>query len=138
MLLKMSALLVLALMFLIPNDSFAQRRRGNRVVVRGPRRAAVVVNLPGDHTRIVVGKREFFYSRGIYYRTGPRGYVAISAPIGARIQVLPDGYTTVRIGAGSFFFYYGTYYRFDPVEKEYVVVNPTEAPQPPPVYDHMA
>ena len=128
---KSLGLAVMIMLMLIPNDSFAQRR-GGRVVVRQRRRAAVIVDLPREHERVVVGGREFFYSRGVYYRTGPHGYVTIAAPLGARVRMLPAGYTTVTIGGGPFFFYYGTYYRFDPVAKEYIVVNPAEKQEPVP------
>lgn len=101
----------------------AQRMRGG---MRVHRHAAVVVNLPREHVRLLVGGREFFYARGVFYRTGPRGYLAIAAPIGARIKILPEGYTSVVIGGGTFYSYYGTYYRYDPVEKLYVVTNPPE------------
>ena len=106
----------------------AQRRRG---VVRVRRHAAVIVTLPRERTKVRVGGREFYYSRGVFYRTGPRGYITVPAPIGARIRVLPDGYSTVTIAGGPLFAYYGTYYRYDPVDKSYVVVNPPGKDQAP-------
>ena len=144
----MLALLAL-LMLSITQDAMAQRndqrlRRRHpvhRVVVHPARvrRAAVLVELPHDNVRIVVGRDEYFYSRGVYYRTGPHGYVTIAAPLGARVRFLPEGYTTVMIGGGPFFFYYGTYYQQDPVTKEYVVVNPngTANAPPPATFDRL-
>ncbi len=99
----------------------AQRRWG---VVRGHRGAAVIVTLPPGRTRVMVGGREYFYYRGLFYRSGPRGFFAVPAPIGARIGILPDGYTTVTIAGGPLFLYSGIYYRYDPADKSYVVVNP--------------
>jgi len=96
------------------------RERGDRRA----RRSAVVVSPPRERTRVVVGSREYFYARGVFYRSGPKGYVAIRGPVGARIKTLPVGYLSVQIGGAPFFLYYGTYYRLDPVAKEYVVVAP--------------
>jgi hypothetical protein len=121
--------------FISPN-ALAQRRRAE---IRPHRRAAVLVNLPHEHVRMLVGGREFFYSRGVFYRTGPRGYVTIAAPIGARIKVLPEGFSSVTIGGAPFFLYYGTYYKYDPVEKVYVVANPPapDASHAPPALDRL-
>jgi hypothetical protein len=107
----------------------AQHRRGEERV-RG--RAPVVVNLPAERTRVIAGGREYFYTRGIFYRPGPRGYIVTRGPIGARVRMLPPGYVTLQIGGGPFFFYYGTYYRLDPARRDYVVVaQPEGAPAPP-------
>jgi hypothetical protein len=138
---SVTAMFLLALMLLPVNESFAQRRGGMERNVRRERpRSAVIVNLPREHQKVVVGGREYFYGGGVFYRSGPRGYAAIAAPIGARIKVLPAGYTTVTLAAGPLFLYYGTYYRFDPVERDYVVVNPDEKPDvpPPQTLDHIA
>jgi hypothetical protein len=76
----------------------------------------------------------------MFYRTGPRGFVAMAGPVGARIKVLPEGYVSVRVGGGPYFVYYGTYYQYDPAAKEYIVVNPPatpSAPEPAPVLDRI-
>ncbi len=109
--------------------ALAQRRRVER---ENRRRGEMVVPLPRERARIVVGGKEFFYSRGIFYHTGPRGYVAIRGPVGAHVAALPVGYVTIRLGAAPIFLYYGTYFQFDPVQKDYVVVNPpADAPAQP-------
>ena len=110
-----------------PGETIAQRRA---TVVR---RRAEVARLPREHIRVMVAGKEFFYARGVFYRTGPRGYVTIAAPLGARIRVLPIGYVTVRVGAIPYFYYYGTYYQFDPAAKVYTVVNPPAAENTPAV-----
>ena len=104
-----------------PPDLVAQRRERQRRTARPP---AVVVNPPSERTRVVVGSHEYHYAHGVFYRVGPKGYVAIRGPIGARIRTLPVGYVNIVIGGAPFFFYYGTYYQFDPVANEYVVVSP--------------
>jgi len=124
---KIMFMLLGALMIAQSSELLAQRRR-DEVRVRGG--ARVVVNLPRERTRVLVEGREYFYSRGIFYRSGPSGYVVMRGPIGARVRVLPAGFVTLRLGGGPFFFYYGTYYRFDPVRREYIVVPPPpDAPQ---------
>jgi hypothetical protein len=44
---------------------------------RRTRQAAVVVNPPGERTRVVVGTKEYHYAHGVFYRPGPKGYIAI-------------------------------------------------------------
>jgi len=106
-----------------PGETIAQRRGSERRVTV-VRHRAEVTRLPRERTRIVVGGREFFYARGVFYRSGPRGFVTVAAPLGARIRVLPVGYVTIRVGAIPYYHYYGTYYQFDPVAKVYTVVSP--------------
>jgi len=110
-----------ALVVIQSPDLLAQRKERK---TRKPRPAAVVVNPPSQHTRIVVGSKEYHYAHGVFYRTGPKGYIAVRGPIGARIRTLPVGYFSLQIGGAPFFFYYGTYYRFDAPSQEYVVVPP--------------
>jgi len=115
-------------------EAFAQRR-GSEGRTRS--RAPVVVNLPSEHARVIVGGREYFYARGMFYRSGPHGYILTRGPIGARVRVLPPGYITLQIGGGTFFSFYGTYYRFDPRLREYVVVEPPPGVTPPQDLDRL-
>jgi hypothetical protein len=116
--------LVAIAMVLQPDETVAQRR----VIVT--RHRAEVARLPRERTRVVVAGKEFFYSRGVFYRSGPKGYVTVAAPSGARIRVLPVGYVTIRIGAIPYYYYYGTYYQFDPASKVYTVVSPPAGASP--------
>jgi hypothetical protein len=43
--------------------------------------------------------------------------------IGTRFNFLPHGYITFRIGNFRFFAYQGTYYRYDPVYRNYIVIE---------------
>jgi hypothetical protein len=104
-----------------PTDLFGQRKERVRRRTRPP---AVVVQPPAERTRVVVGSAEYHYAHGVFYRAGPKGYVAIRGPIGARIKTLPVGYVSMTIGEAPFFFYYGTYYQLDQPTNEYVVVPP--------------
>jgi len=111
---------LLAFLLLFGGKNLSAQRR-ERV---GRKRSPDVVVLPRERTRVVVSGREYFYSKGVYYRSSGRAYVAIPGPVGARIRVLPAGYTVVRVGVTPFFLYYGTYYRFDAPTRQYVVVAP--------------
>ncbi len=102
--------------FLLPPASgtaFAQQRRppaqerpraqpGPRPQARPrpqvPRRGTIIRTLPTRHSRIVIRGGTYFYWGGIFYRTGPGGYVVVSAPVGAVIGVLPPGYVRVYVG----------------------------------------
>lgn len=111
-------ILVGVAILLQPGETIAQRR------VTVVRHRVDVTRLPRERTRVVVGGREFFYARGVFYGTGSKGFVTVAAPLGARIRVLPVGYLTARIGAVPYYYYYGTYYQFDPAAKVYTVVGP--------------
>ena len=119
--------------------SYAQRHR--RDIGRGAREVGVVGVAPRGMARIVVRGQEFFYAEGKYYRHGPKGYVAVAAPVGARLAVLHPGFASFRVGRLPFFVSFGTYYRYDPAVRMYVVVQPPpnapppQAPAPPLTYD---
>ena len=121
---------VLTGLLLQPVTVYAQREKGR---TRTERHESRMVAPPRNRERMVVGGREYYYSRGVFYRSGPRGYVTIRAPFGARVRALPRGFVTVRIGGRAFFLFGGTYYNYDPGARVYVVVQPpAEAPPPPP------
>jgi hypothetical protein len=103
-----------------PDAKDQHRQRGRERA----RRPVLVVTPRADHTRVVVGRKEYSYAHGVFYRPGPKGYMAIRGPIGARIKVLPAGYLTFVVGGAPYYFYFGTYYNLDPVRHEYVVVAP--------------
>jgi hypothetical protein len=119
-------------MLIQPGETIAQRRERQKRVTM-VRHRTEVARLPRENTRIVVAGKPYFYSRGVFYRTGPRGFVIVAAPLGARIRVLPLGYVTIRIGAIPYYYYYGTYYQFDPAAKVYTVVSPPAGANAPPV-----
>ena len=61
---------------------------------------------------IVGGPRggRYWYSGGVWYNSGPRGFVVIGAPIGAFVPVLPPYYTTVYFGGVPYYYANDTYY----------------------------
>lgn len=82
----------------------------------------IVVTLPIGHTTIVVGGTSYFYFGGVYYRSGPNGYVVVAAPVGAQLVAPPPGHTVIIVSGRSYYYYYGTYYVWDPLLGAYVVV----------------
>ena len=53
---------------------------GFDVVASALTMGAVVASLPYGHTTVVVGGAPYYYYDGIYYRSGPAGYVVVPAP----------------------------------------------------------
>ena len=94
-----------------------------RVVVRHPipRYGRVVVNLPTKHRKVVVGRHDYFFHHGVFYRQGPGGYLVVRAPIGAVVATIPYGYLTFVVGNLTYYYYGGIYYRHVP--SGYVVVE---------------
>jgi hypothetical protein len=64
-----------------------------------PHYGSVHRHLPSDTFRFFLGGIPFFYIGGVYFQSGPGGYVVVTPPIGARIQVLPEGC--------SYFYFHG-------------------------------
>jgi hypothetical protein len=100
--------------------SFAQRHRSTTPTRS---RSVVITHLPQSHITVKHTGSSFIYSRGVYYRRHPHGYVVVRPPFGLRIRALPFGYTTFSVGAVPYYYYYGTYYSYDPVSKVYVVCD---------------
>jgi hypothetical protein len=104
-----------------------------------PSRGYAVHDLPRE--RIVVNgpRGRYFYSGGIWYSGGPRGYVVVGAPIGLFVPVLPPYYTTVWVGGAPYYYANDSYYAWRESDSQYEVVAPpdeqaasTDAPPPPP------
>jgi Family of unknown function (DUF6515) len=83
----------------------------------------VVVKHHNKYREVVVKDRHYFYREGYFYNRGPKGYVRIAAPMGARITLLPHGYKIVRVHRLRYYVFGGIYYRFLPHERVYVVVR---------------
>ncbi len=47
-------------------------------------------SLPVGVISLHLGGAMFYYHSGTYYRSGPKGYVVVEPPVGARVRVLPD------------------------------------------------
>ncbi len=115
-------IIIIALMIALVSTSSAQtrgieRHRGARV------RERVVVRQPVNYKEVIVSNKHYFFRNGIFYERRHIGFVAVVAPIGARIAVLPLGYKAVRIRRTKYFFFGGVYYKFLPQERVYCVVQ---------------
>ena len=108
-------------LFLLPNSINAQSRKFHkeRTKVRRER----VVKHKVVYKEVIVKKNHYFYREGYFYNKGPKGYIKVVAPIGARITLLPHGYKIVRVHRVKYYVFGGVYYRFYPREKVYVVVK---------------
>ncbi len=104
---------------------------------RKPHRAGGIYPHPGFHVRVLpkghrtvhVGPLEYLFLDGIFYRTGPGGYVVVAAPVGAVIRSLPAAAVMVTIGAITYHIYAGVYYQEVP-EGYRVVAPPVKTAKP--------
>jgi hypothetical protein len=103
-----------------------------------PERGYVMRDLPRDRVFIEGPRGRFFYSGGVWYSPGPRGYVVVGPPVGVFVPVLPPYYTTVWVGGAPYYYANDAYYIWRDSDQQYEVVAPpdeqvatTEAPEPP-------
>ncbi len=82
--------------------------------------------LPSPYVRIVVGGIPYFYAYGTFYRPYDRGYIVVSAPIGAVVATLPAGYIAFSMGLDTYYFVNHTYYVWDEPRDGFVVVPKPE------------
>lgn len=103
-------------------------RRHERRAVRSHRndrwrdRRHVVKRLPWGYKRAWYERRPYFYSRGMFYRPDPGGFLAVRGPVGAIVLSLPFGYERLWFNGTRYYAYGGTYYRRVP--SGYAVVAP--------------
>jgi hypothetical protein len=116
-----AVLFLSAVLLVLPGSANAQNREYHRERVKDRRERIVRRNV--EYREVIVKKRHYFYREGYYYNRGPKGYVKIVAPIGARITLLPHGYKIVRFHRVKYYVFGDVYYRFYPREKVYVVVK---------------
>jgi len=82
-----------------------------------------VTVLPHSYIRLNVHGHPFFYWSGIYYRPYNRGYVVVSAPVGAFVRTLPIGFIAFSIGVATYYYVNDTYYLWDDEIESYRVVK---------------
>ncbi len=104
-----------------------------------PARGYYFHDLPRDRIIVTGPAGRYWYSGGVWYSSGPRGYVVVGAPLGFFVPVLPPYYTTVWVGGAPYYYANDTYYVWRESSQEYEVVAPpdenmasTDAPAPPP------
>jgi uncharacterized protein YgiM (DUF1202 family) len=67
--------------------------------------------LPHGSRVIRAGKKDYVIHRGHFYRKEPRGYVAVSIPVGSVVASLPGGFLSVTIGGVNYWHADGVYIR---------------------------
>lgn len=104
-----------------------------------PSRGYYVHDLPRDRVYVRGPRGPYWYSGGVWYSSGPRGYVVVGAPVGLFVPVLPPYYTTVWVGGAPYYYANDSYYIWRESDQQYEVVAPpdenaasTDAPPPPP------
>src|SRR5215468_9686999 len=60
-----------------------------------PERGYYVRDLPRERIIVDGPRGRYWYSSGVWYSYGPRGYVVVGAPVGVFVPALPPYYTTV-------------------------------------------
>jgi Family of unknown function (DUF6515) len=104
-----------------------------------PGRGYAVRDLPRDRYVVEGPRGRFYYTGGVWYSYGPRGYIVVGAPIGLFVPVLPPYYTTVWVAGAPYYYANDTYYVWRDSDQQYEVVAPpdeqaasTDAPPPAP------
>jgi len=107
-----------------PANAVRAAQRHNKKRFASPRivrRGHVTQRLPRGYKRVWFDESPLFYSFGVFYQSGPAGFIAINAPVGIVVASLPAGYRTVWVGGSTYFVYGGVFYRR--TLAGYVVVN---------------
>ena len=101
------------------NKRWKKKRRviSPRVISHGH----TVRKLPRGYKRAWYKKTPYFYSRGVFYRPGPSGYIVVKAPIGAIVVSLPVGNQRIWVDGSSYYVYGGIFYKRVP--KGFVVAQ---------------
>ena len=86
-------------------------------------RKETVVKVRENYREVIVKDKHYFFREGIFYERGPKGFAAVTAPLGARIDILPVGFRIVHVRRVKYYLLRGVYYRFLPRERVYVVVK---------------
>ena len=85
-----------------------------------------VANLPNGRTGIRVGRNNYYYHGGNFYRPRHSSYIVVAAPIGARVHSLPRGYVSFGIGSRHYSYVNATFFLWDRERSEYIVVEEPE------------
>jgi hypothetical protein len=68
-------------------------------------------NLPAGYARLIRGDETFYFSRGVYYKRKPHGFVIVKPRVGFSVAVLPSGYKTIRDSGATFYSFNNVRYR---------------------------
>ncbi|MDX9709101.1 MAG: DUF6515 family protein [Trichloromonas sp.] len=112
----------------LPAEARADRRhhssqrweeRAPRAVKQAPYRVPAKHYRGHEHVR--VGKHDYYHRNGRFFRPGPKGLIAVRAPIGAIVAGLPVGFSMVISGGTNYYQAGGIYY--NRVPGGYMVVD---------------
>ncbi len=78
--------------------------------------------LPPGYESIYVGGTPYYYDQGVYYESGPSGYVVVTPPVGAAVPALPPGAEAVPVGSTVYYYAGGAFYQQQP--QGFMVVTP--------------
>lgn len=115
---------ILSLVLAVPTAQTQASHKSSHRNVHFPVVGHEVRTLPRGSRSIQVGKKNYRYHNGSFYRAAHDGrYVVVRAPIGARVSALPPGFVRFSIGARNYFYANLAYYLWDSSRKEYIVVE---------------
>jgi len=77
--------------------------------------------LPDGYRRFHVRDHDYFYFGGVYYDSGPSGYVVCAPPVDADIPELPPGAEAIQAGNTVYYYAAGAFYVQQP-DGSFVVV----------------
>jgi hypothetical protein len=66
--------------------------------------------LPEGYRRFRLHDHDFFYFGGVYYDSGPSGYMVCAPPVDAAIPELPPGTETIQVGDTVYYYAAGAFY----------------------------
>jgi len=77
--------------------------------------------LPDGYRRFHIHDHDYFYFGGVYYDSGPSGYVVCAPPVDADIPELPPGTEAIQAGNTVYYYAAGAFYVQQP-DGSFVVV----------------
>ena len=89
-----------------------------------PPRGAFSRTLPHGYRPYYYRGNPYYFSEGVWYAPGARGFYVVRPPIGLNVSLPPPYYTTVWSGSVPYYYADDTYYRWMPDLNSYSVVAP--------------
>jgi hypothetical protein len=89
----------------------------------GYRPGMIIETLPAAYVPIYVSGVPYYYDQGVYYESGPSGYVVVNPPLGAVAPELPPGAEPIVVGSTVYYYANGAFY-FPEADGYHVVTPP--------------
>ncbi|MFT2092389.1 DUF6515 family protein [Paraglaciecola sp. 2405UD69-4] len=80
----------------------------------------IITSLPKKHVAV---KEDLYLSDGVFYKSTPSGYVAVSAPVGTWVASIPTQHDVIHINNHEYFRNNSNWYQFDYDKNQYQVVK---------------